>query len=160
MAGLRGQDPRCPCIVLEDRMQASRLNARQVGGCRPLGFGLRVPEVSGPRSRVEVRASEVQVLSSLSAVLEEALKPQAEYFSTLDLPEALIHWGHPGNMVGHTMSLQSFLCCLMFTCHYNECLYNSHWSGQCLNRFLTQAQINRQSSYLQWEDMELYIRDG
>ncbi len=25
-------------------------------------------------------------------------EPQAAYFSTLDLPEALIHWGHPGNM--------------------------------------------------------------
>eukprot|EP00798_Chlamydomonas_sp_ICE-L_P018906 gene18906-25464_t len=26
------------------------------------------------------------------------LKPFAEQFSTLDLPEALVHWGHPGNM--------------------------------------------------------------
>lgn len=26
------------------------------------------------------------------------LEPQAEYFKTLNLPEWLIHWGHPGNM--------------------------------------------------------------
>ncbi len=26
------------------------------------------------------------------------LAPQAADFSKLDLPEALIHWGHPGNM--------------------------------------------------------------
>jgi len=26
------------------------------------------------------------------------LEPQAEYFKTLNLPEALVHWGHPGNM--------------------------------------------------------------
>lgn len=26
------------------------------------------------------------------------LAPQAEYFATLNLPEPLIHWGHPGNM--------------------------------------------------------------
>lgn len=30
--------------------------------------------------------------------IESFLKPQAEYFSTLGLPEWLIHWGHPGNM--------------------------------------------------------------
>eukprot|EP00890_Picochlorum_soloecismus_P000729 jgi/Picsp_1/1657/NSC_05131-R1_protein len=26
------------------------------------------------------------------------LEPQAAYFKTLDLPEWLVHWGHPGNM--------------------------------------------------------------
>jgi len=26
------------------------------------------------------------------------LEPQAQFFSTLDLPEWLVHWGHPGNM--------------------------------------------------------------
>jgi len=30
--------------------------------------------------------------------IESLLKPQAEYFATLGLPEWLIHWGHPGNM--------------------------------------------------------------
>lgn len=26
------------------------------------------------------------------------LEPQADYFSTLNLPEPLVHWGHPANM--------------------------------------------------------------
>lgn len=30
--------------------------------------------------------------------IRELLLPQAEYFKTLQLPEALVHWGHPGNM--------------------------------------------------------------
>lgn len=35
----------------------------------------------------------------LADPIREALTPPAEYFKTLDLPEALIHWGHPGNML-------------------------------------------------------------
>lgn len=31
--------------------------------------------------------------------LRQALLPQAEYFKTLNLPEPLVHWGHPGNML-------------------------------------------------------------
>lgn len=31
--------------------------------------------------------------------LQDFLEPQAAYFSTLGLPEWLIHWGHPGNML-------------------------------------------------------------
>lgn len=30
--------------------------------------------------------------------LREALQGPSDYFKTLDLPEALVHWGHPGNM--------------------------------------------------------------
>lgn len=29
----------------------------------------------------------------------ELLQPQADFFKTLNLPEALVHWGHPGNMM-------------------------------------------------------------
>jgi hypothetical protein len=28
--------------------------------------------------------------------IREVLQGPAEYFKTLDLPEALVHWGHPG----------------------------------------------------------------
>ncbi len=31
--------------------------------------------------------------------MRELLQPQADYFSTLGLPEPLVHWGHPGNMM-------------------------------------------------------------
>ncbi|KAG2495104.1 hypothetical protein HYH03_006714 [Edaphochlamys debaryana] len=34
----------------------------------------------------------------LADTFYSALEPSATYFKTLDLPEALIHWGHPGNM--------------------------------------------------------------
>ena len=30
--------------------------------------------------------------------LEQALTPPAEYFASLNLPNALVKWGHPGNM--------------------------------------------------------------
>jgi hypothetical protein len=30
--------------------------------------------------------------------LRAALTPAADYFSSLGVPEALVHWGHPGNM--------------------------------------------------------------
>jgi hypothetical protein len=31
--------------------------------------------------------------------IRELIQPQADYFKTLNLPEALVHWGHPGNMM-------------------------------------------------------------
>ena len=31
--------------------------------------------------------------------IRELLQPQADFFKTLELPEALVHWGHPGNMM-------------------------------------------------------------
>lgn len=30
--------------------------------------------------------------------IRQALTPAADYFSTLGVPEWLVHWGHPGNM--------------------------------------------------------------
>lgn len=30
------------------------------------------------------------------------LQGQADFFSTLALPDWLVHWGHPGNMAGET----------------------------------------------------------
>jgi hypothetical protein len=40
------------------------------------------------------------VYSDLAAGLgiAKSLQPYADYFSTLNLPEPLVHWGHPGNM--------------------------------------------------------------
>ncbi|PNW87508.1 hypothetical protein CHLRE_02g143450v5 [Chlamydomonas reinhardtii] len=40
----------------------------------------------------------VAAAGGLSEALHGYLDPQAAYFSTLGLPEALVHWGHPGNM--------------------------------------------------------------
>jgi hypothetical protein len=37
-------------------------------------------------------------VNSLVEAFTSYLGPQAETFKALDLPEALIHWGHPGNM--------------------------------------------------------------
>lgn len=37
-------------------------------------------------------------LASLAAAVERALGPTAESLAALNLPEPLIHWGHPGNM--------------------------------------------------------------
>ncbi|KAL6760888.1 hypothetical protein V8C86DRAFT_1008922 [Haematococcus lacustris] len=39
--------------------------------------------------------SQLRVVQSV----REALQPQADTFSALNLPEALVHWGHPGNMM-------------------------------------------------------------
>ena len=36
--------------------------------------------------------------NGLVEIFTSQLGPQAETFKALDLPEALIHWGHPGNM--------------------------------------------------------------
>lgn len=36
----------------------------------------------------------------LAKLFTDALQPQADFFSTLGLPEWLVHWGHPGNMAG------------------------------------------------------------
>ncbi|BDA43402.1 hypothetical protein COCOBI_04-4140 [Coccomyxa sp. Obi] len=34
----------------------------------------------------------------ISDGIRRLLTPQAEYFSSLNLPDWLVHWGHPGNM--------------------------------------------------------------
>ena len=34
--------------------------------------------------------------ASFSDGIRATLAPSAEYFQTLHLPDALIHWGHPG----------------------------------------------------------------
>jgi hypothetical protein len=35
-------------------------------------------------------------IASVAGGLRASLAPTAEYFNTLGLPEALVHWGHPG----------------------------------------------------------------
>ncbi|KAG1662945.1 hypothetical protein FOA52_006698 [Chlamydomonas sp. UWO 241] len=47
--------------------------------------------------RLNATAVPLFTLAAADAI-REALTPAAAYFNTLDLPEALIHWGHPGNM--------------------------------------------------------------
>lgn len=37
--------------------------------------------------------------------LRRMLTPQADYFNTLGLPEALVHWGHPGAMLFIALSV-------------------------------------------------------
>ena len=39
------------------------------------------------------------VLGSLSSSLASALQPAADTFVSFNLPEPLVHWGHPGNML-------------------------------------------------------------
>ena len=41
---------------------------------------------------------QVKAKDGLVEAFTSYLGPQAETFKALDLPEALIHWGHPGNM--------------------------------------------------------------
>lgn len=57
---------------------------------------VRTSVYSAPSRVHSVRCS--AVLPELANSLREALTPQADLFKTYDLPEALIHWGHPGNM--------------------------------------------------------------
>ncbi|GLC36896.1 hypothetical protein PLESTB_000180900 [Pleodorina starrii] len=59
------------------------------------------PQLKTPAVRREVKLMSSAVpLFSIAAVdaIYQVLKPQADYFATLDLPEPLVHWGHPGNM--------------------------------------------------------------
>ncbi|KAF8066288.1 NDB1 [Scenedesmus sp. PABB004] len=60
--------------------------------------------------RLAVRASVVEVADAVGAAavplyelagaqgIRAALTPAADYFSTLGVPDWLVHWGHPGNM--------------------------------------------------------------
>ncbi|KAF5831989.1 hypothetical protein DUNSADRAFT_12304 [Dunaliella salina] len=43
-------------------------------------------------------ATSAALPESVVTSLQSYLQPQAEYFSTLNLPEPLVHWGHGGNM--------------------------------------------------------------
>mgnify|MGYP001807613006 CR=1 FL=1 len=68
-------------------------------GC---GCGVRTKPASPPPARCVLclppAVATVAAAGGLSEALHGYLDPQAAYFSTLGLPEALVHWGHPGNM--------------------------------------------------------------
>ena len=54
-------------------------------------------------------AAKPAVRASFSDSIRSSLAPSAEYFQTLHLPDALIHWGHPGAL--DTFSLLVFFAC-------------------------------------------------
>ncbi|EFJ49760.1 hypothetical protein VOLCADRAFT_89542 [Volvox carteri f. nagariensis] len=62
--------------------------------------------VARPQQKTKIANGEVKLMSSAVPLFSVAavdaiyqyLKPQAEYFNTLNIPEAIVHWGHPGNM--------------------------------------------------------------
>ncbi|KXZ49212.1 hypothetical protein GPECTOR_22g802 [Gonium pectorale] len=85
---------------------AHKATARPVGriSLRPLCVARPQGRTSAaPKHEVKLMSTAVPLFSlaaagGLSDAFYSFLSPQAEYFKTLNLPEALIHWGHPGNM--------------------------------------------------------------
>ncbi|GIM03209.1 hypothetical protein Vretimale_8007 [Volvox reticuliferus] len=66
----------------------------------PLKCMFRTSKRASHSSRKVKLMSSAVPLFSIAAVdaIYEILQPPAEYFQTLNLPEPLVHWGHPGNM--------------------------------------------------------------
>ncbi len=48
--------------------------------------------------------------ASFGEGVRAALAPSAEYFQTLHLPDALIHWGHPGLLQPRCQQAQELVC--------------------------------------------------
>lgn len=88
--------------------QCSALSTRSASG-RAAAPRRAVRLQRRPLNRTQVASSKKETVLASTAVpvatlaaaegLRNALQPQADYFNTLGLPEALIHWGHPGNML-------------------------------------------------------------
>mmetsp|Transcript_39588 Transcript_39588/g.88056 ORF Transcript_39588/g.88056 Transcript_39588/m.88056 type:complete len:212 (-) Transcript_39588:422-1057(-) len=52
------------------------------------------------RPEIKLQSTALPLLAIPAAEgITAALTPAADYFRTLDLPEPLVHWGHPGNMM-------------------------------------------------------------
>lgn len=66
---------------------------------RLLRCTVNAAKTDGKKEEVKLQATALPVMAlGLADALNGYLQPQADYFSTLGLPEALVHWGHPGNM--------------------------------------------------------------
>lgn len=70
-------------------------------------YSVARPSCSRQHPKQEVLRSETRLSSTAVPLftvaaaegIRELLQPSADYFRTLDLPEPLVHWGHPGNMM-------------------------------------------------------------
>eukprot|EP00889_Picochlorum_renovo_P006455 jgi/Picre1/33485/NNA_008809.t1 len=78
------------------RLAASRPHVAVRATCQRNNADSRV---SG-KSDVSLYSTAIPSLLTLGAAnpVRAFLEPQAEFFKTLDLPDWLVHWGHPGNM--------------------------------------------------------------
>lgn len=88
--------------------------------------------------------------ASFGEGVRAALAPSAEYFQTLHLPDALIHWGHPGLLQPRCQQAQE-LVCISHLAHTNApggprqeawlscwsrwaCTAAATWAGSCACR--------------------------
>lgn len=86
-------------------MHLAKLNA-SARACAPSRGAQRIACVARPQKKAVAHSKAFKLnstavpLFTLAAAdgIRELLTPPAEYFNTLNLPEALVHWGHPGNM--------------------------------------------------------------
>jgi hypothetical protein len=59
-----------------------------------------MPKSTKTSPELKLNSSAVPLFTVAAAeAIRELIQPQADYFKTLNLPEALVHWGHPGNMM-------------------------------------------------------------
>lgn len=82
--------------------QKSSISATRPAVSGRAAFKTLSPRVGGvtssARSSTKMQASNLPIMT-LADGFNAYLAPYVEQFSTMDLPPALVHWGHPGNML-------------------------------------------------------------
>ncbi|GFR47562.1 hypothetical protein Agub_g9287 [Astrephomene gubernaculifera] len=59
----------------------------------------KIQKSVAPRNETRLMSTAVPLFAVAAAdAFYQILLPPAQYFKSLNLPEALVHWGHPGNM--------------------------------------------------------------
>lgn len=83
-------------VIMSAQRALARPSALVPKGARKTSFSSARPSL---RKSVAVKAVPVELFDVAAADgIRAALQPQADLFATFNVPEPVIHWGHPGNM--------------------------------------------------------------